>query len=487
MKKSALIFILSFFVFNNVFAQDLCGTIVTKEDQAKLNNRQSALNSFARKTTSVLYVPIHIHIVGNNSGAGYFNKADAYQIVCGLNIHFAPLSIVFFLEGPITYINNTTYYNPSTVAVTAMMDSFNVSHVCNIYMVPQLTGLCGYTYLPASGPDHGRGGIVLNNSCALPGNTDPVHEMGHYFSMVHTFQFWGTSLGEFVDESNCATHGDNYCDTRADCLNYRWNCPIVCKVTDAHGDTCKPDSSLFMSYSNSPCPSRFSPLQQAAITYSRINERIYLDSTAVPVFNSLGNASLLTPADNDVNVPSSNNALFSWNAVPGATEYNIRIKDTSSLHNFTDNSIYSLTTTDTFIAINGFTVGNYYNWKVLPVSYSSTCITCDSASSQKRTFSVIYSTGIAELNNGIQDIQLYPNPVTYEHEVTLDIAVSIATDAHVQLINVNGQIVYRGELSLKQGANKVTIPVRSLATGVYSCNIVSNEFKVVRRLVKMPE
>lgn len=70
------------------------------------------------------------------------------------------------------------------------------------------TSICGYAYL--SGPNDR---VIMDNDCG--DNTSTLaHELGHYFSLLHTHS---TSNGdELVDGSNCLNAGDLFCDTPAD-------------------------------------------------------------------------------------------------------------------------------------------------------------------------------------------------------------------------------------------------------------------------------
>ena len=51
----------------------------------------------------------------------------------------------------------------------------------------------------------------MANGCANNGSTLP-HEVGHFYGLPHTHD----QGNELVNGSNCATAGDNFCDTPAD-------------------------------------------------------------------------------------------------------------------------------------------------------------------------------------------------------------------------------------------------------------------------------
>lgn len=463
-------------------AQEPCGTVATPQVLSWWDTRAQTLQRIAAKGTQTYSVPVHIHIVGDDNGAGYYQTANAYELICELNQRFAPLQISYFLDDSITHINNSLYTNPSAPYVNQMMNTYNRSRVCNIYLVPNLTGLCGYTYFPNQGPAQGRGGIVLKNGCSLPGNSDPTHEMGHYFSLLHTFQDWNTANAELVNGSNCATKGDHFCDTRADWQDFRWNCPYTGSHQDANGDYYMPDSSLYMGYSNVPCPTRFSPQQQQAIIYSRANDRPYLDSTAAPSYPVLTTTNLLLPVDGDMAVPSSNNAAFRWNKMAGATQYNLLIiLATATSFNTT---VLNVVTPDTAYIVNSLQAGTSYKWEVLPLNYIQTCIAPDASGIQRHNFGVVYANSVADVGGNIQRLALYPNPVSGIENLMLSLTLKSSTSIVVQLVALDGRIVFEQELKASAGKASYSIPAANLSSGMYCIRLRSADFDITRRFVK---
>lgn len=465
-----------------VHAQEPCGTTVTPQVLSWWDARSQTLQQLGGRGTQAYTVPVHIHIVGDDNGNGYYQTANAYQLVCELNQRFAPMQISYFLDDSVTHINNSLYTNPSAPYVNQLMNQYNRPRVCNIYMVPNLTGLCGYTYFPNQGPAQGRGGIVLKNGCSLPGNSDPTHEMGHYFSLLHTFQDWNTANAEFVNGSNCATKGDHFCDTRADWQDFRWNCPYTGSRQDPNGDYYMPDSSLYMGYSNAPCPSRFSAQQQAAIIYSRINDRPYLDSISAPSYPALTAANLLLPVDGDMAVPSGANATFRWNRIAGATQYNLRIVPAAATSFAT--AVVNAVTPDTFYVVNTLQPNASYKWEVLPLNYLQPCIAPDAAGVQRHTFSVVFANSIADVGGNLEQLSLYPNPASTLQDITLSLTLKSAADATLQVIAMDGRLAWTESIRAGAGRNKIVIPATAFGSGIFSVRLSSSGFDVVRRFIK---
>ncbi len=463
-------------------AQDYCATEVTPDVLQWMRSQPQARYSQPVPQTT-LYTPVHIHILGDNNGNGYYDKTSAYTLICELNQHYAIMNMVFFLDGAVTYIDSTPYYNQSNLAYgSQMMGLYNVPDVCNIYIVNYLAGVCGYAFFPNSGPDQGRGGIILKKTCATPGNATLAHEMGHYFSLPHTFNNWNNANAEFVDGSNCATDGDLFCDTPADFLDYRWNCPYTGNTLDPQGQPYTPDGSLFMSYSNEPCPYRFSPMQQSAIIYSRINDRPYLDNTPVPSFIPLANVNRISPANNAMNVASNNNAYFAWNAIAGALDYNLLIKK-SNMPSFT-NAQFDVFTSDTFAFINGLLTDTVYDWKVVPVGVTSTCIYPDSIPTQSDSFTVVFADVINDYDKGTLNISVFPSPLR-DAIIFFRLNLSDESETMIRITDITGRIVYSENRTLANGNNEVMIHLPDLPSGSYFISFCTQGMQGTARFIKL--
>jgi len=98
-----------------------------------------------------------------------------------------------------------------------VFDNYYIDSTINIYLVESIitpAGATGYAHMPGDSAD----AIIIQKS-ALTDMT-PVHEMGHFFGLPHTFE--GHSGGglstELVNGSNCTTTGDGFCDNRSAAL-----------------------------------------------------------------------------------------------------------------------------------------------------------------------------------------------------------------------------------------------------------------------------
>src|SRR5690606_35616736 len=72
-----------------------------------------------------LFLPIKIHVVGNNQGQGYFGVHNILDAFCTLNNDFAPSDIQFFIFGDFNYINNSDFYEHTFQQGNQMMTQNN--------------------------------------------------------------------------------------------------------------------------------------------------------------------------------------------------------------------------------------------------------------------------------------------------------------------------------------------------------------------------
>ena len=164
---------------------------------------------------------------------------------------------------------------PTTVEGIRMKSELAVdpARFVNIYICKLLLPyIAGYGTLPDEFPESdSRHGIVIDYE-TLPGSAAPlnlgntlVHELGHYFGLLHTFQ------------GGCAEPGDGVADTPAEAVPAH-GCPV-------DRDTC-PQEGLdpvtnFMDYSDDACMDGFTPLQDSRM---RVLIASYRPSLAVSGF-----------------------------------------------------------------------------------------------------------------------------------------------------------------------------------------------------------
>lgn len=268
------ILVLSLFFTENIQAQQvLCGTPppTPAEIQYILNNIATVP---IHKNGGTTCIPIQMHIVRETNGTGGISLADVHEGVAYLNEYYFPAGIEFYFcgTGP-NFIDNSQFYDfQSTEEGALALAAGENNNAINMYFVDEIdnTGgpsfTAGYAYAPANAVQSTR--IVLRNDNVADGSTI-VHEMGHHFALLHTFEtavvpLPGGGFGggaELVNGSNCTTAGDIICDTPADPgfngTNVNLACQYVGTATDANNDLYNPMIENVMSYYPTQCQNPF--------------------------------------------------------------------------------------------------------------------------------------------------------------------------------------------------------------------------------------
>lgn len=223
------------------------------------------------RSDDMIYVPVTIHIVGTDEGLNHFSLEKAVQAVCGMNEHFAPANIGFYLfpGDPVRYIDNTEWFETPIFRRRANDTGEEHPDRLNAYIVSDPAGACGYSWMNA---------IVLKSACSGTDNTTWSHELVLFFTAPYFFRL-GKYRVEFcqpapatvgnnrkvekTDGSNCDIAGDFFCDTPPDYLNDRWQCDDNQESNQLQIDpdsvSFRSDASFLMSYASDYCQSRFSP------------------------------------------------------------------------------------------------------------------------------------------------------------------------------------------------------------------------------------
>lgn len=456
---------LSLFISFVANAQDgTCHTKLSKEQITWLKHFQQNELHLAQKNKSVpYYIPVVAHLVGKDDGTGRLNITTLFTIICELNIKFKPVNFVFYLD-EINLINSTNFYiDGSSNDAFTLMGIHTVPNKLNYFFTYASPGLCGY-FTPF--PDC----IMMVNSCSQGGNTTLAHETGHYFSLPHTFSGFengnipAQSDQEMVSGGNCTTAGDGFCDTPADYIYNRWNCPYTGTQLDAWGQAYNPDPTLYMSYSSDACQNRFSGEQilamQANVQSQRAslvnNPPSNLDTSIAVVTN------LILPIYYATDV-IPNDAHFYWNNV-GAEKYLLQIFSLSN-----NALLYQKYTVDTSATINSLAANSDYRWSVTAINRAKPCA---STATAKNIFSTTNFTDVNDLKETIEYYTL-PNILQENNECNLIVKHSNITTVNYNLYNLQGQLIYSNTVNNVQQGQRITI-LPNAHSGFYLLKIKDN-------------
>ena len=193
--------------------------------------------------TEALVFPVQFHVIRPLLDAPLkdenFSPAINY-----LNRTFESTNIRFEQEYGINYLysnlNLDTFYHNGNIEKQFTYSTYNLS-VINIYIVNSADDVLGFTHYPQVNDQK----LFISQDHLLEPSL--IHEMGHYFGLLHTFE---------VDQNtqsivNCNSGGDKICDTSPDIAGASFStsdCTLFGNYLDKAGNSFKPDLSNYMSY-----------------------------------------------------------------------------------------------------------------------------------------------------------------------------------------------------------------------------------------------
>lgn len=460
-------------------AQDhYCPTVPSEAQLTWLRNFQANLDReslppFGQARMADFYIPVQVHVVGDDDGKGYIRHDLFLESICKLNDDYATTGFHFYLQLPVLYHDNESWHDQDFSSGFTMISSNNVPNAVNLYYVYQIGEgtIAGY-FSPSAD------GMVMAQSASGPGSNTLPHEFGHFFSLPHTFYRWewGTpplNQQEKVDGSNCTTAADGFCDTPPDYAPYRWNCPSVGPFVDPDSAEFSVVDSFFMSYGGNSCRDRFSPEQSAAMRGYLTGVHPDLIGSADPYFpNGYDTMQLINPVEGDVDVLPIGE-MFSWTAVEDAVGYHVAVGYTSIFSAIGQEAIV----TDTFWTATDLQEDRNYYWHVKPLFEGNTC----EPYSETRTFRTGLNpppaTGIDELD--LTEVQAFPQPAIPGSELVM-VHPDFEGIGMVEWIDLSGKVVFGEQMRL---SNSIRVRVPAVESGMYLVRITSDNQTFLRKVM----
>lgn len=443
--------------------------------------------------TSWLYVPVTFHIVGNDEGSGYFDTGDAMLALCNMNEQYLPLHIRFYLKpgDELRFHNKSKWFEHDWNAGSEMINTATagIRNRLNMFIVADPAGNCGYSWQDA---------VVMKKGCSGPKNATWAHEVGHHFSLPHTFRGWENFTWDYskpaplkvnnvpvekTDGSNCYTGGDRFCDTDADYINDRWTCNSNLQSNKVQYDpdsvAFRSDATLFMSYSYDACASRFSGEQTDAIRANLQSEHSnYLLQINPPLAEIDDHAivELISPLDTTQPV-QYNHIEFKWKAVPNARYYTVEIANDPKFNTpfFHQTVIDTTSLVITKGAPNNWTI----YWRVRAANGWDVCQPHDN-----EQVGVLRTQNLSATNDleRAAVIQLAPNPVMAGAPAKMSVLSDQVMELSATVSDAAGRICYRQVFKVFNGANDLEIPTAQLSAGAYMVLLQNEKGATVKRL-----
>ena len=474
MKTILSLFVLCMAFSASTFSQSIsengCGTPPSEAQLDRISDFISKGMPKAKGTAGMDSIPVTIHIVGKTNGTGYYELERLFPMLCKTNADFAPTNFYFYVVWPIHYINNDNYYEHDFFDGQQMMAANNDANTVNIYFVQDPAGNCGY-YSPA------MDAVAIGKNCAAPNSTTLTHELGHFFDLPHTFSGWENGNTPATPENvartgpnaNCNTRGDRFCDTDADYVGNRWNCPYSgAPLTDPLGVPFRPDSSLYMSYTDDACMSRFSP-QQMAVMQNNLASRPNLLNFSYPSFAALDTPNVAYP----VPLMYSNDRTIRWNPVPGAQYYLVQLATQSVPSLYRERWLTASTSVQ--VTSQLFDNVNFYAY-ITPLNGKNLC----TPKTRRQLFTFTNALGVNDVLSNA-NVEVVPNPAASSTELRVD--DNFKGNYTVYLMNMAGQIVNQQQVNFSSSNKVATIATSELSNGIYTIRVAGDKGSIVKKLV----
>jgi len=470
----------------------------------EFNNNKHLHNSTDR--ADKLNVPIKFHVVRRSNGTGGVNPPTlVYDQFERMRKDFIAADMNLYLyENSFNYINNTAIYeNPGSASNTVQnakdKDALNIFITENANTSSGLGTVLGFY-------DPNRDYIIIRITDVAAATSSLSHELGHMFSLPHTFFGWesepyneashgnpcmltmapGSGVPvELVDGSNCLSAADRICDTPPD-YNFGFTsngCTYNQTILDRNSDLIEPMIDNYMGY--------FIGCDEYVFTQGQIdimranwalnayngNDRSFLRSDYVPTSDTVSHDyQILSPAMSST-TDFSNSVLLDWEDADGAQAYQV---DYNAVNTSTGQAVFeSQVVTESQLHVTTFEPGVFVNWTVKPFneSYGGAPI---------RTSNFFVGTEITstdDLNGLASQITVGPNPVPNGSSLTVGLDLEASSDLTFNLHNVTGQLISTRKASLSAGYDEIQISTVGATPGLYLLEISTGLVSTYRKIV----
>lgn len=478
-KSWAIVAATVLFAASSAVAQYKCGvsTAAGAKIMQQMNQNRQEMRDYIFERNAVTYIPVRFFLVAKSDGTGRTSERAGLQALCLLNQNYEDQNMQFYLK-EFKYINSTSIYSdPMSFGSYNAISNQMVYNAINIFMVHEMSeeGVLAY-YQPEAGPSGNDWIVCLENYAGQ--DLVITHEVGHFFSLNHTFYGWESSGGwneadygnpvgpyspdnipnEKVNMSNCTTAGDQICDTPADYMFPNNNCAYTLNAKDPNGQLLSPDIHNFMNYVYGCSEYHFTNQQKVEIQNSLFsNSRNYIRPNYTPNLAEVTETpTIVSPQQSEV-IPTYNAVPLEWTAVPGADRYLVELTSSGQ-------EVKRVISNTNSITVNGLIANKSYLWKVMAYNEYSTC---GSFSGQK-----IFKTGdqLSDTSTipNVSSWSIGPNPVHSGTSFFINMETTQPVEVSVTVHAMTGQTVKEVPGSTFQaGSSSLEVPTDGLSAGFY--------------------
>ncbi len=489
--------LLGIFMLSAQAQEHVCGTTIQDQLKAEAMFRlagPSKLNHVQMRES--VYIPVAFHIVTQGNGKGGVKHSDILKQLCRLNNDYAEWDIVFYPihKGNYPVIKNSTLYTDPRTNENQLRAK-KVDNALNVFIVGDIgeSGAGTGTVLGYYSPTNDL--VVCKIAEFQQASTTMSHELGHFFSLRHTFFGWegcpydqsahGNPVEsnvvpcfdqvavENMDGSNCDVAADQICDTPPDynfgLSAYSNGCALTIDVKDPKGVSVETMANNQMSYFQT-CPEYFFTAQQIDRFLNNYNNasRDFLKSTYVPNETEITSAPSITSPSNNDEIETYNGVSIEWTEIPEADHYLIELNGFDATYRAYYSDVNA-------IFIKNLDKNTKYTAKVTPFNDGYHCVTGSSAVFFD-TGSTVTSTDELSIFNAFN---LAPNPAKDELFVTID---SESTQNYeLRVYSLDGKLSYSSDAIINKGNNKINIDLTDCKSGIHILQIKTTEGQITEK------
>ena len=484
----------------------VCGTPPVDMDVLEASKAMAKTLELGGKMTT--YVPLRFKLAGRDDGTGAASPHRVLDLVRSMNVDFAPVGWQFFLENPDgepwDYIFDTDFYNDHSASQQRLRDE-STREAVTIF-VPN-------TATPANSSGNGvtlgyyspsLDVLVFKRSEVGSNASTASHEVGHFFSLPHTFRGWdccswsGTTTDgcnnpeitspvttlvapcsnsaavELVTRgagANCSAAGDRFCDTNADYnFGFGWpNCDYDGGVRDRNGDLLTPDEDNFMGYFLDCNPYQFSDEQKAAMQGNlALGSRSRLRGGSPDVLDTISGPLVYTFPVEEEYTSDFDAVELDWEPVPNAQYYYVEVSERRSFSSL----FYSEIITDgrTELTLTDVDADERYFYRIRPFSQISF-----GALQPTRTFFTGTLSSTSAPAAAVNDLVLSPNPVASGSALGVTVTSDVAFNVTARVLDLTGRTVLEQTAYVGSGETRFELGVdRALPRGTYVLSLTSD-------------